>query len=174
MGRHLNHWREGTLQKDHLIYHSFPTKGKKEIQHLNYLIRIRFFNKTDIPENPLLQAASSTMDLMVSITSHSSSSLCQTLLPSIEIKISYSQALFSEKRINQLLNKQIIVSILTEQCLRKYIIFFNQLINQLIILQIKCCWADINFYIPRYLWRTRYSKNIKRRNIIIKITRFVD
>ncbi|CAI2170785.1 4918_t:CDS:10 [Funneliformis geosporum] len=73
------------------------------------LFRVRFFNQTDIPENPLLQVTSSTTDLTVSITSHSSSSLRQALLPSIEIKISYNQILFSEKRISHILDQLITV-----------------------------------------------------------------
>ncbi|CAG8503059.1 14139_t:CDS:2 [Funneliformis caledonium] len=73
------------------------------------LFRVRFFNQTDIPENPLLQVTSSTTDLTVSITSHSSSSLRQALLPSIEIRISYNQILFSEKRISHVLDQLITV-----------------------------------------------------------------
>ncbi|RIA92753.1 hypothetical protein C1645_764189 [Glomus cerebriforme] len=95
------------------------------------LFRVRFFNQTDIPAIPILQATSSTTDLTVSITSHSSS-LRHTLLPSIEIEISYNQVLFSEKRISHIFdqlitvlnnvvqNKQIIIAhipLLSEKCL---------------------------------------------------------
>ncbi|CAG8507913.1 10748_t:CDS:10 [Acaulospora morrowiae] len=69
------------------------------------LFRVRFFNQTDIPEIPVLQATSLTTDLTVTITSHSSSSLRHALLPAIEICISYNQVLFSEKRISYMLDQ---------------------------------------------------------------------
>ncbi|CAG8449470.1 7430_t:CDS:10 [Acaulospora colombiana] len=73
------------------------------------LFRVRFFNQTDMPEVPVLQATSSTTDLTVTITSHSSPSLRHALLPAIEICISYNQVLFSEKRISHMLDQLIAI-----------------------------------------------------------------
>ncbi|GBB90665.1 hypothetical protein RclHR1_01770013 [Rhizophagus clarus] len=70
------------------------------------LFRVRFFDQTDIPDKPLLQATSSTTDLTVSITSHSSLRLA---LFSIEISITYNQVLFSEKRISHIFSQLITI-----------------------------------------------------------------
>ncbi|CAG8523111.1 8211_t:CDS:2, partial [Ambispora leptoticha] len=73
------------------------------------LSRVRFFNQTDTPDNPVLQVTSTFTDLTVFITSHSSSSLRHTLLPAIEICVSYNQILFSSLRINHILDQLIII-----------------------------------------------------------------
>ncbi|CAJ0854852.1 13412_t:CDS:10 [Entrophospora sp. SA101] len=78
-------------------------------QNLKSPFRVRFFNQTDTPENPHLQATSSITDLTVFINSHSTSSLRQALLPSIEIRITYNQILFSEKRISHILDQLVAV-----------------------------------------------------------------
>jgi L-aminoadipate-semialdehyde dehydrogenase len=70
------------------------------------LFRVRFFDQTDIPDKPLLQATSSTTDLTVLIASHSS--LRQALF-SIEITITYNQVLFSEKRISHIFDQLITI-----------------------------------------------------------------
>jgi len=63
------------------------------------LFRVRFFDQTDSPDQPLLQANSTTTDLAVFITRHSSSSSRHTMLPSFEIRVSYNQVLFSLRRV---------------------------------------------------------------------------
>ncbi|KAF0374315.1 L-aminoadipate-semialdehyde dehydrogenase [Gigaspora margarita] len=93
----------------HLLISSlFPEKdlqGPSSTSINSPLFRVRFFNQTDLPENPLPQAISLTTDLTVLIASHSSSSLRHALLPAIEIQISYNQLLFSEKRISHILDQ---------------------------------------------------------------------
>ncbi|CAG8432975.1 11036_t:CDS:10 [Diversispora eburnea] len=89
------------------------TKRKDSLSNLalvnSPLFRVRFFNQTDMPEIPVLQATSSTTDLTVTITSHSSSSLRHALLPAIEILVSYNQILFSEKRISHILDQLVAI-----------------------------------------------------------------
>lgn len=92
-----------------LLSELFPSSNQELPSISNSpLFRVRFFNQIDIPENQILQATSSTTDLTVSINSHSSS-LRRTLLPSIEITISYNQVLFSEKRIFHIFDQLITV-----------------------------------------------------------------
>ncbi|RHZ74178.1 hypothetical protein Glove_227g80 [Diversispora epigaea] len=89
------------------------TKRKNSLSSLalinSPLFRVRFFNQTDMPEIPVLQATSSATDLTVTITSHSSSSLRHALLPAIEILVSYNQILFSEKRISHILDQLVAI-----------------------------------------------------------------
>ncbi|CAG8721115.1 14058_t:CDS:2, partial [Dentiscutata heterogama] len=96
----------------HLLISSlFPEKdqGQTSTSIHSPLFRVRFYNQTDMPENPLPQAISLTTDLTVLIASHSSSSLRHALLPAIEIQISYNQLLFSEKRISHILDQLVAV-----------------------------------------------------------------
>lgn len=92
---------------------SEPTEKKNSLSSQELanplLFRVRFFNQTDIPEVPVLQATSLTTDLTVTITSHSSPSLRHALLPAIEILISYNQILFSEKRISHILDQLVAI-----------------------------------------------------------------
>ncbi|CAG8558298.1 13037_t:CDS:2, partial [Racocetra fulgida] len=96
----------------HLLISSlFPEKDQSPLSTSVHspLFRVRFFNQTDMPENPLPQAISLATDLTVLIASHSSSSLRHALLPAIEIQILYNQLLFSEKRISHILDQLVAV-----------------------------------------------------------------
>ncbi|PKY43091.1 large subunit of L-aminoadipate-semialdehyde dehydrogenase [Rhizophagus irregularis] len=95
------HQVEGDATADEIPFQSLLSS----ISH-SPLFRVRFFDQTDIPDKPLLQATSSTTDLTVLITSHSS--LRQALF-SIEISISYNQVLFSEKRISHIFSQLITI-----------------------------------------------------------------
>ncbi|KAJ9078194.1 large subunit of alpha-aminoadipate reductase [Entomophthora muscae] len=66
------------------------------------LFRVRFFNQTDTSEDTLNQTTIN--DLTVLISSKSSGSL-RSLLPSIEVTVSYNQVLFSSARIGHILEQ---------------------------------------------------------------------
>ncbi|KAG9305834.1 hypothetical protein G9A89_006245 [Geosiphon pyriformis] len=94
-----------------LLSYLFPEKDSLSSSSSIHgpLFRVRFFNQTDTPENPILQATSITTDLTVFITSHSSSSLRHALLPGIEIRISYNQVIFSSRRITHILEQLVTI-----------------------------------------------------------------
>lgn len=72
------------------------------------LFRVRFFNQTDVPSSSFLQSTSSTSDITIFVTNQgqsTSSVRSSSLLPSIQLRISYNQLLFSELRIQAMLDQ---------------------------------------------------------------------
>ncbi|KAL1920377.1 uncharacterized protein VTP21DRAFT_754 [Calcarisporiella thermophila] len=69
------------------------------------LFRIRFFNHTDAPSESALAPTSASTDLTIIISSHSSSSLRDALLPRLEVGVSYNQVLFSPARVEIMLEQ---------------------------------------------------------------------